>query len=224
MSPSSKQKAETKRTGLTEFVFGGTFDPVHRGHLAIIKALKSLKSEYPVRIIPCSTPALKSAAGATFADRVAMLRLALTDCGNWLIDERESERPGPSYSVDTLAELQLEEPKVSRIFVMGADSAKSLCQWHQWHKLASLCHLIVVNRPEFSSEEAESSVAKAGFDVVDKFSQLERTRRGAAFIVKMQDFPESSTKIRCSIANGKPLDSMLTQSVIEYIRQKHLYE
>ena len=195
-----------------EFVFGGTFDPVHNGHIAIIKALNQLAPQYPVRLIPCFVPALKAEPTSSFKQRIEMLSMAVESIPNIIIDQRESTREGASFMVDTLQSL-----------VMGADSALELTRWHQWQRLSSLCHLLVLNRPGISQLLINSAVSKSLFKLCEGFQNLEKAQSGMSYLLKMPEKAESSTQIRQFRDNNLELDSLLPQSVIKYITSHQLY-
>lgn len=207
-----------------EFLFGGTFDPFHLGHLAIIERLQLLADDMPVRLLPCAIPPLKSKPSTLFNQRVEMLKAAIQGISNIVIDPRESERSQPSYTVDTLIQLKQEYPRVGIVLVMGMDSLADIMQWHQWQKLAELCHLLVVNRPGSEINELKTHMINACFQPVDTLESLKKAANGLAMCVKMPEKPHSSTQIRSDIKNQQPLDSLLPQSVIEYIRQHQLYQ
>jgi nicotinate-nucleotide adenylyltransferase len=207
-----------------EFVFGGTFDPIHNGHLAIIEALTHQAPECTIRLIPCSVPALKSLPGTSFEQRQEMLSLATNRLPNIIIDQRESKREGASYMVDTLSSLTGEFPHKRLILVMGADSVVELTRWHQWQKLTKLCHLLVINRPGISQYLINSAVSKSQFSLCEDFQKLKKTKSSLAFLLKMPEKAESSTQIRQFRDNNLELDSLLPQSVIKYITSHHLYQ
>lgn len=208
----------------TEFVFGGTFDPIHRGHLAIIKRLEQISKSTPVRIIPCAIPPLKLQPNTSFEDRVTMLRLATQEFSSVIIDERESLRQRPSYTVETLQQLHQEIPNRILVLVMGMDTLADIGRWYQWQMLSQMCHLLVLNRPGIQIIELESHIQNAGYRQVETFAALKTAANGLAMCVNMPEMLHSSTQIRGSIDSQQPLDSLLPRSVIEYIHQHQLYQ
>ena len=189
----------------------------------MLKSLQQLAPELPIRLLPCALPALKAQASATFAQRVAMLELATAGFEKLTIDPREQSQKGASYSFVTLAELAQEQPHKVFILVIGADNLASLTQWHQWQQLSKACHLLVFNRGDLTQAERERAAVSANFQVCDEFSKLLNRDSGLCFFDQKLKMPQSSTDIRQSIRNNRELDSMLTPSVIKYIRQHHLY-
>jgi len=206
-----------------ELIFGGTFDPVHLGHIAMLKSLQQLAPGLPIRLLPCALPALKAQASATFEQRVAMLELATSEFENIVIDPREQSQSGASYSIVTLNQLTHELPQTVLILVVGADNLATLTRWHQWQQLTKVCHLLVFNRGDLSTAEVERGTSSANFELCDEFSRWKSQRSGLCFFEQNLKMPQSSTRIRKSIRNNRELDSMLEPSVIKYIRQHHLY-
>jgi len=207
----------------SEFLFGGTFDPVHFGHLAIIDALQALAPHIPVRLIPCALPALKTQPDTLFEHRTTMLGLATRERQNIIIDQREADREGASFTVETLSSLRHEFPHKAFILVIGGDSLLDLKRWHQWQKLPPACHLLVINRPGIKEKTIRETMASCQFIPSKAFQLLTQQRSGLGFFLKMPEKLVSSTQIRHSIENNLELDSMLPQSVIKYIRDHHLY-
>lgn len=206
-----------------EFVFGGTFDPFHHGHLAVIQALQLLAAEIPIRLLPCAIPAIKAKPSASFEQRVEMLKLATSHLSNLVVDESEQDRLKPSYTFDTLVQLQKSQPNQKHLLVIGADSLLNLTQWYCWQQLASMCHLVVVTRPNIDEKDLSNAMTTSQFNFVKGFNDLTKTSSGLGFWLKMVEKRESSTQIRQSIDNNELLDVMLPQSVIKYIHKHNLY-
>ena len=207
-----------------EFVFGGTFDPVHLGHIEIIKTINQIAPNSGIRILPCAIPALKNKPQTTFEQRVAMLMLATEEFATAQIDKRESLREKTSYTIETLIELRAEFPSKTFVFVMGADSIASFKNWFRWQEIHQYCHLLVVSRADSHSYQLDQLVQQAGFDLTEKVTDLELQDHGLALVISMRDMPQASNQIRKAVTFGKALDSLLPNSVIEYISKNHLYE
>lgn len=207
-----------------EFLLGGTFDPFHYGHLAIIEALIALDPQLSIRLVPCAIPPLKSTPGASFSHRCEMLALATLGVKNCYIDKREQYRKQPSFTVDTLLSITKETPLLAKRLVIGMDSLVELRAWHQWERLAGLCQLIILNRPGYDSSQVKKLLELAGFKVVTSYFELKAKPEGFGFMIKMKEKSQSSTKIRESIKTNEALDTMLPRRVIDYIRVNHLYK
>ena len=207
-----------------QFIFGGTFDPVHLGHLAIIDAIKPLSKTATIRILLCALPALKSQPQTSFKSRLTMLQLALKADHRVIIDTREKERQEPSYTFDSLISLRKDFPDSAFILVMGMDSLQDIQQWYHWQDLATVCHLLVINRPGSDINAAHGLMQASGFKPVAEFSQLIASSKGNGMVLKMTEKEQSSTAIREAIKRKLALGSLLTQPVIDYISNHHLYE
>lgn len=210
-------------TPVREYIYGGTFDPVHNGHLELIEQMRLLAPSIVIRVIPCAVPALKKLPGTSFKQRCEMLELALKNFSNIEIDQREAEREGASYTIDTIEELKKEHPEKLLTLVMGADSINDIQKWHRWESLSNFCHLLVFNRPGFDDSEIRASIRSSGFKLFDDFDNLKKTDTGGAFYAQMPEKQESSTEIRQSSSLSGAASYMLPESVIEYIRKNRLY-
>ncbi len=182
-----------------EFIFGGSFDPIHFGHLHIIDNLQSLSSDWTIRVLPCAVPALKKQTSASFEQRVEMLQLALSDYNNILVDQRENARSGKSYSYDTLCELTEEYSNRQFILVIGSDNLDSIGRWHKAERLAKLCHLIVVNRPDSNVEKQLIELVNLGFNPTESPLELTKLKNGLFYHYRITERNTSSTAIRESL-------------------------
>jgi nicotinate-nucleotide adenylyltransferase len=207
-----------------EFIFGGTFDPVHFGHLAIIQALIQLQPNFPIRVIPCAIPALKQKPSASFEDRVAMLRLALGHLRHITVDQRESQRQKASYTLDTIQSLHSEFANKRFWLVMGMDSFVSLPKWYGVNQLSQLCNIVVINRADASPTDLSGIAQQVGLQWCDSWSECKNMLNSGCFLLKMPEKDESSTKIRKIGGKHPRIDTMVPQSVIEYVRQNYLYK
>ncbi len=222
----SKIHSHRQQTQIREFelVFGGTFDPIHYGHIAIIEQLRKLDKLSTIRVIPCATPALKQSPGASFSQRCKMLELGLAHFSHLIIDQREQKRSGASYTFDTLQALKQAQPNKHLIFVIGADNLVDFQRWHRWQELAKYCHLLVINRPNFNESLIKESVAQSGFQLAKSYADLQNAHSGLIFYHTMPQKDQSSTEIRNNFQQKRSLDLMLPQSVIEYAMRNLLYQ
>ena len=130
-------------------LFGGTFDPIHHGHLQTAERLCTDLKLTQIFFILCKQPVLKPAARATAQQRLDMLALALKNYSQFTVDKRELTRDTPSYTIDTLKSYQQEMPNTPLYFILGIDAFLQLPQWYQWQQLLDYCHLIIINRPNY---------------------------------------------------------------------------
>ena len=183
-------------------VFGGSFDPVHTGHLIVAEAAADILTLDSVLFVPARVQPFKIGKhSATAEDRVAMLRLAIEGNRRFSLDLREVEREGPSYSVDTLRELHSETPGDELFLLVGADAAGDLPQWHNAESLTDYASLIVLTRPGFEVPKLE-------------------------MISSAIDVPEinlSATHIRQVAATGGSLRYVVPTAVVNYIETNGLY-
>ncbi|MGH8763060.1 MAG: nicotinate-nucleotide adenylyltransferase, partial [Nitrosospira sp.] len=129
-------------------VFGGTFDPIHYGHLRVAEEIAETASLQEMRFIPAGMPRLRRTPVASLKHRAAMLRVAIQGNSRFVLDEREIRRGGVSYSVESLRELKRElGADVILCFIIGADAFMKLAEWHRWRELFELCHFIIAARP-----------------------------------------------------------------------------
>jgi nicotinate-nucleotide adenylyltransferase len=128
-------------------ILGGTFDPVHYGHLRTAYELMEAVDFAEVRFLPAGIPPHRDAPHADAPTRLAMVRAAIEGEPRFIVDDRELRREGPSYSVDTLLDLRAEHPHRSLCLMVGMDAFLGLPQWHQWRRILQLAHIVVAHRP-----------------------------------------------------------------------------
>ena len=186
-------------------LLGGSFDPVHAGHLALAQAALTTFSLDEVRFMPCSQQALKEHQPTPAKDRCAMLRLALANAPHFTLDCREVLRGGKTYTFDTLTRLRAEEPQSRFWFIMGMDSVCSFPKWYQAEALLDCCEFIVFDRPGVEPPETCFSPRL-----------LEHRLKGP-----MVDL--SSTTIREAVANQQPIRYAMGDLEARYLRDHHLY-
>ena len=205
--------------------YGGTFDPVHNGHLAIARAARDLlRAE--VRLMPAADPPHRARPGADALQRIAMLELAIEHDLGLLVDRRELHRPGRSYTIDTLrdirAGLDMHHPVA---LLLGADSFLDLPQWREWEELFELAHFIVAERPgnalDAGMPQALSDVM-AGRWTADP-ADLQAAAGGRVLRLRQPLRPESATELRHRIASGAPWQDWVPPAVAEFITRHRLY-
>ena len=205
-------------------LFGGTFNPVHFGHLRMALELKEVLGFDEMRLLPSHQPAHREEPGVTANARREMLALALENCPELLLDERELQREGPTYTVDTLEALRAElGDDVSISFCMGLDSLLGLPAWHRWERLIQLAHLVVVTRPGWQlprdGEVAELLSAHRG-----KAQDLKQRAAGSILLREQTLLPISATGIRSLIASDRSPQFLLPERVLDYIQTHQLYK
>lgn len=190
--------------------FGGSFDPVHKGHMTLVKEIRDLAKLDQVFLMPtCRAPHKIHRRATPGSHRVKMLELAIGDEKDLLIDTREIARQGPSYTVDTMREVKAERPNDELFFLIGMDSLADLPNWYRIEELSALVTFLVAVRPGHKSEDADALLSGSG--------------------IKYEVFPTtavdvSSTGLRRELAQGSNTDDFVKPQVGEYIRGARLYQ
>jgi len=204
-------------------IFGGTFDPVHYGHLrAALEAMERLQLQ-DFRLLPAGTPPHRANTFASADHRQAMLKLALSRYPELQVDDREVRREGSSYMVDTLGEIRREEGEAPILMMIGQDAANVLDQWYDWQKLFDLAHLVIMRRPESKHIYSGALFEQVQPRLVNDPDQLRKTPAGLILPLEVTQLAISSTEIRRQIHAGLSPRFLLPDSVIEYILEYELY-
>ncbi len=211
-------------------ILGGSFDPVHQGHIALAHYFCTLLHPEELRLIPAGQPWQKPVMNTAATHRVAMLRDAFAD---WVvpvvIDEQEILRDSANYAVDTLRALRAElGPDVSIVMALGADQLLNLHTWRDWQTLFELAHLSFAARPGFvvNSDHLDPAVASELARRLASPNQLRSTPHGLAFVASNLAIRASSTAIRDALAqhDEHALTGLLPAPVLDYIQRHHLYQ
>ncbi len=193
-------------------ILGGTFDPVHNGHLALAEAaVKALKLD-ELLFIPAPAPPHKNGRVITpFAQRYDMVRLAINGRAYFQLSDLEARRQGKSYTYDTLKVLKEQAPARKLFFLTGADALEGFTHWYRWQEILDLCTLVVTTRPGFDFQ-------------APKELEREASRRQNGFLLLEKEAVDiSATKLREAIADGSPWRQWVPEAVAEYIQTNHLY-
>jgi nicotinate-nucleotide adenylyltransferase len=204
-------------------IFGGTFDPVHYGHLrAALEALESLQLR-DFRMLPAGTPPHRTNTFAPAEHRLAMLKLALSRYPELQVDEREVRREGASFMVDTLNEIRLEEGDAPILLIIGQDAVNVLDQWHEWRSLFELAHLVIMRRPESKHIYSGALFEQVQPRLVSDPGELQNSPAGLVFPLEVTQLAISSTEIRRRICAGLSPRFLLPDPIIDYILEHGLY-
>ena len=210
-------------------LLGGSFDPVHNGHVALMALFAELLGPDELRVIPAGCPWQKNALHASDEQRVEMLELAFAAAALPVtLDRQEIVRGAPSYTIDTLRQVRAElGPSASIVFLMGADQLRHLDSWHQWRQLFDYAHICVASRPGFALPEA-AQMTPAELELIGRADTLERIRttpHGLSYLAS-DDFAVdiSATAIRAALQRGDKPYSLVAPVVLDYIQQHNLYK
>ncbi len=210
--------------------YGGTFDPVHNGHLAVARTVRDALSAQ-VTLVPSRDPPHKGPTRADAVQRAGMLDLAVSGEARLSVDRRELRRDGPSWTVDTLAELRSELGAEAPIaWLIGADSLLQLASWHRWHELFELAHILVVDRPgaAVDADTLRTQAPEVSAEIAPRWrdqGELPKTAHGGFAPVPMPALrPESSTELRRRIRAGEPWQQWVAPAVAAYIVRHGLYQ
>ena len=190
-------------------VFGGAFDPPHRGHHALAATAIAQLQLDALHIIPTGHAWHKSRTLSDASHRMSMAQLAFADLPQVVVDGREFDRPGPTYTVDTLLELQHENPGTQLYLLIGEDQARALPSWSRWELLPALAIICVAAR-------ADSTGVKGQFDAL-------KAHVPGLMVLNMPPVATSATDIRHRAALGQSIGPLVFETVARYIDQHHLY-
>lgn len=202
-------------------IYGGTFDPVHFGHLRTAVEIKALFDLDEVRLIPCANPPHRTAPLTPPSMRLQMLQLALANSQGLVADGCELDRTGPSYTVDTLRELRAAHGDTPLLLFMGMDAFADLERWYQWPHLFDYAHIVVMTRPGFT---VPADIGSKRDRLVSNAALLQQAPGGKLFFQHVTQLDISATAIRNLIAKRQNPRFLLPDSVIDFIRQHNLYQ
>ncbi len=206
-------------------IFGGTFDPIHFGHIKSALALLEHFDFEQIRFIPCQQSPLKQEVYADARHRWQMLNLVTNTNAKFFADDRELKRRGPSYTIDTLKELR-EETKAQKVLVLilGIDAFLSFCQWHRYDEILSFCHIMLLQRAGYTLLKQGCERELYDAHVTNDIMDISGTLNGHIFLSDEEKIEISSTAIRQCISEGQQPRYLLPGNVWNYIRRNNLYQ
>jgi nicotinate-nucleotide adenylyltransferase len=208
-------------------ILGGTFDPIHCGHLELAREVREAAGLHEVRLVPAGDPPHRGAPVASALHRLAMVEIAIADCRGLAIDAREIRRPGRSYTVLTLEELRAEDRERPLALIVGADAFLDLPTWRRWRELFDLAHIVVVARPGTAIDGtlAPALAAEWAQRIRPGPDALHAAPAGSIVRIAITPRPISATAIRAALGRGDAaaVRGLLPSAVLAYIERNRLY-
>ncbi|MBR7628562.1 nicotinate-nucleotide adenylyltransferase [Aeromonas popoffii] len=204
-------------------LLGGTFDPIHIGHLRPAIEARDAIGLAEIRLIPNHIPPHRANPFCSSEQRLAMVKLAAAENAGFVVDERELKRDKPSWTIDTLIELRHELPDTPLCFLMGMDSLLGLPGWHRWQELLDHAHLVVSVRPGWRPDYPEEVAELLARHHTTDATALHQRLAGHIWLADNQPIELSATRLRALLAAGEDPRYLLPPSVADYIRQQGLY-
>ncbi|MBY0544889.1 MAG: nicotinate-nucleotide adenylyltransferase [Gammaproteobacteria bacterium] len=205
-------------------VMGGSFDPIHFGHLRTATELVQIIDLQKILLIPCQAPVHKERSFAAPQHRLAMIQLALADDSRIVASDQELIRETPSYTIETLTALRKTHPDVPLVLIMGSDAFVNIATWKNWHSIPDFAHIVVAVRAgqkmHLDSEIERFLKTRQTLD----YGDLHETLAGKIFLQFVTPLDISSTAIRCQLEAGYSPRYLLPDTVLAYIKTHHLYE
>ena len=202
-------------------VFGGTFDPVHNGHVLTISELLEKLPFEKILVIPNLQPPHRESSQVSYKHRYEMASMAFKDIPKTIVDNRESLRDGPSYAIETVKEIMSEEEGVRVVMIVGSDSFVDIHSWYKWQDLINLVDFVIMKRPDLplsKNKKAKDLVSVKRFK-----KDLFEDSKLNIFEIEVTPFKISSSSIREKIVKGKEIDHLVNTLVKEYIKKHGLY-
>ncbi len=217
LNSDTDSRAPTNRVGL----LGGTFDPVHIGHLRSAIELRDALSLDHIKLLPCHVPSHRDTPDASTTHRINMLRDAIGDVGGLILDTREADHDRPSYTIDTLTSFRNEMPQATLLFCMGMDAFNLFTGWHRWEDILDVAHLVVIDRPGAVLDGAEAEL----FDRYRCHSPEELAGpSGSILLQAVTQFDVSATRIRELVRLKRDISYLVPAAVSRYINEHRLYQ
>jgi len=192
---------------------GGTFDPIHFGHLEAVKEIQQLNFFKKVSLLPSYQPVQKNNCLFDLNQRIEMIESALDEYPTIEIDYDEINSKNSSYMIDTLRLKKSKNPDQILCLIIGTDALENLSSWKDSQELKEFCHLFVIERPEYPSNKVD----QYGFELVDSLDKLGQSRSGYLYFSELKMLDISSTEIREKILNKKSIESLTPDSVTSKI-------
>lgn len=204
-------------------LFGGTFDPIHLGHMQIAKQLLNDLNFSCIHFIPNRQSPIRKKPVVSAKHRLAMVRIATQHNSKFLVNESEIARPPPSYTLDTVQIIRNQMPKQSLCLILGMDAFQIFNRWYRWQKICEFTHLVIVNRPDSEpNKEPWMRQLLQQRKTID-FTELRQTLAGKIYFHTINPINIAATKIRSKLARHEDVSKELDPNVLAYIKKHALY-
>ncbi|MEM1110941.1 MAG: nicotinate-nucleotide adenylyltransferase [Pseudomonadota bacterium] len=205
-------------------VLGGTFNPIHYGHLRSAIELLDVLNLAELRLMPCALPPHREPPGCSAEHRATMVDLAIAGAERLRCDRRELDRSGPSYTIDSLESIRRElGDRRSLCLIMGGDAIHSIRSWYRWQELLDYCHIVVIARPGWQLPDAGEVSDWLAAHRVSRRDELAVSPAGMIWLEALRPLAISSTDIRTLLAAGRSPRYLLPEPVVDYIERNALY-
>lgn len=202
-------------------IFGGSFDPIHYGHLLPVAQVAAALGLERVHFVVAARPPHRAPPVASAEQRLAMVRLALADRPRFVADDREFSRAGPSYMADTLDSFRAEYRQQRLCLILGLDAFLGLPTWHEWQRIPLLVHFVVLQRPGWVGQDLPDWASSRASDSA---ADLEQQAAGRVLFQPITPQSISATEIRAAVRSGQSVAGLLPEAVLGYIRENRLYQ
>lgn len=204
-------------------IFGGSFDPIHFGHLRPALEIRDALALDEIRFVPAGQPPHREPPVASPALRLQMLQAAMHGEARFVVDERELQRAGPSYTVDTLAEYRREWPNAHLVLIVGMDAFVGFPAWHEWRRLLDYAHVVVAHRPGWMPPAAGEIAELLRRQRVGSSAELFANNAGRVLLQPVTQLEISSSGIRAAVAAGGDPRYLVPEAVRTLIVNSHCY-
>ncbi|WP_411358763.1 nicotinate-nucleotide adenylyltransferase [Pseudidiomarina salilacus] len=208
---------------MLRLIFGGTFDPIHRGHIETSLSAFQQLSAHCMHVVPSAQPPHRDYPGASATQRLRMTELAYAELPQVYVDDCELRREGPSYSLLTLQQMRAQWPDDGLVFLLGDDAFAKLDTWHGWQQLLSYAHLAVMQRPHHASQWSPAVQALYQQHRATTSYELHQRTAGHILTLATPAIDVSATRLRRAIANHSEWRHWVAPAVADYIHQQGLY-
>jgi nicotinate-nucleotide adenylyltransferase len=204
-------------------VIGGTFDPIHLGHVSLAKQVLEKCNLQSIRFIPCGIPPHRAQPIASSKERLNMLNLSIKNYSEFVADDCEIKRQGITRTIDTVRFLREQFPENSINFIMAYDAFLNFNTWYEYKSILDYSNIIVTNRPGIELYLNDDLKELLNLHYQKDIELIHEKQYGNIFIITINPLPISASSIRNKIANKEDISKLISKEVYDYIKEKHLY-